>query len=82
MAFHAVSGCCEAFRKLAWALSVLSSDDVWLFGRLGDKLAERQEAERDLDLDAPVTIYVQRRASMDTILQDINCQRQTSSMCV
>ena len=55
MAFHTVN-CCETVRKLAWALSVLSSDDVWLFGRLGDKLAERQEAKGDLDLDRPVPI--------------------------
>ena len=46
--------CCSEVRKLVWALSVLSSDDVWLFGRLGDKLAERQEADGDLDLDRPV----------------------------
>ena len=55
MAFHMVN-CCETVRKLVWALSVLSSDDVWLFGRLGDKLAERQEARGDLDLDRPVPI--------------------------
>jgi hypothetical protein len=56
VAFHTVNCCCETVRKLVWALSVLSSDDVWLFGRLGDKLAERQEARVGLDLDRPVPI--------------------------
>eukprot|EP00435_Cladocopium_sp_Y103_P062340 s692_g23.t6 len=54
-------------RKLAWALSVLSPDDVWLFGRLGDELAERQEELSSADV-ATIAFAYQRAGQNHSVL--------------